>query len=37
MGAFLGALFERNTNEINNKQRVNHGYVPESAPLFKAG
>ncbi|EBS8368289.1 hypothetical protein CFF91_21450 [Salmonella enterica] len=31
MGAFVGALFERNTNKTNNKQHVNRGYDSESA------
>jgi hypothetical protein len=26
MGAFVGALFARNTNKTNNKQCVNRGY-----------
>jgi hypothetical protein len=30
MGAFVGALFERNTNKTNNKQHVNRGYDSES-------
>ncbi|EAB9447396.1 hypothetical protein CSU32_24625 [Salmonella enterica subsp. diarizonae] len=34
MGAFVGALFERNTNKTNNKQHVNRGYVPESGTTF---
>ncbi|AIE08292.1 hypothetical protein SeI_A3977 [Salmonella enterica subsp. enterica serovar 4 [Salmonella enterica subsp. enterica serovar 4 [Salmonella enterica subsp. enterica serovar 4,[5],12:i:- str. CVM23701] len=37
MGAFVGALFVRNTNKTNNKQHVNREYDSESAPLFKAG
>lgn len=31
MGAFVGALFERNTNKTNNKQHINRGYDSESA------
>lgn len=31
MGAFVGALFVRNTNKTNNKQHVNRGYDSESA------
>ncbi|OZU18000.1 hypothetical protein CCO49_05275 [Salmonella enterica subsp. arizonae serovar 47:z4,z23:-] len=31
MGAFVGALFTRNTNKTNNKQHVNRGYDSESA------
>ncbi|AVE80647.1 hypothetical protein AM355_27260 [Klebsiella oxytoca] len=30
MGAFVGALFARNTNKTNNKQHVNRGYDSES-------
>ncbi|MBX4745914.1 hypothetical protein C6952_16900 [Klebsiella pneumoniae] len=30
MGAFVGALFTRNTNNTNNKQHVNRGYDSES-------
>ncbi|EBY6090938.1 hypothetical protein CSP33_04655 [Salmonella enterica subsp. enterica serovar Infantis] len=30
-GAFVGALFTRNTNKTNNKQHVNRGYDSESA------
>ncbi|MCS3489884.1 hypothetical protein M2422_003524 [Enterobacter sp. SLBN-59] len=30
MGAFVGALFPRNTNKTNNKQYVNRGYDSES-------
>lgn len=30
MGAFVGALFTRNTNKTNNKQHVNRGYDSES-------
>ncbi|EBV2191012.1 hypothetical protein DN155_01490 [Salmonella enterica subsp. enterica serovar Afula] len=31
MGAFVGALFARNTNKTNNKQHVSRGYDSESA------
>lgn len=34
MGAFVGALFERNTNKTNNKQHVNRGYDSESGTKF---
>ena len=30
MGAFVGALFPRNTNKTNNKQHLNRGYDSES-------
>ncbi|EGE4656779.1 hypothetical protein SBON0123_004058 [Salmonella bongori serovar 40:z35:- str. 95-0123] len=30
MGAFVGALFTKNTNKTNNKQHVNRGYDSES-------
>lgn len=30
MGAFVGALFERNANKTNDKQRVSRGYDSES-------
>lgn len=30
MGAFVGALFERNSNKTNDKQRVSRGYDSES-------
>ncbi|APW04872.1 hypothetical protein SEES3845_003980 [Salmonella enterica subsp. enterica serovar Senftenberg str. ATCC 43845] len=34
MGAFMGALFTRNTNKTNNKQYVNRGYDSESGTTF---
>ncbi|ECJ2855129.1 hypothetical protein FNO15_14900 [Salmonella enterica subsp. diarizonae] len=34
MGAFVGALFERNTSKTNNKQHVNRGYDSESGTTF---
>ncbi|EAY9562572.1 hypothetical protein AVG49_001902 [Salmonella enterica subsp. salamae] len=35
MGAFVGALFERNTNKTNNKQYVNRGYDSESGTTIQ--
>lgn len=35
MGALVGALFTRNTNKINNKQRVNRGYDSESGTTIQ--
>ncbi|OQR46460.1 hypothetical protein BW261_01295 [Klebsiella aerogenes] len=35
MGALVGALFERNTNKTNNKQRVNRGYDSESGTTIQ--
>ena len=34
MGAFVGALFVRNTNKTNNKQHVNRGYDSESGTTY---
>ncbi|EAQ1856542.1 hypothetical protein E2V56_08175 [Salmonella enterica] len=34
MGAFVGALFERNISKTNNKQHVNRGYDSESGTTF---
>ena len=34
MGALVGALFTRNTNKTNNKQRVNRGYDSESGTTY---
>ncbi|QCT18359.1 hypothetical protein FEM41_01235 [Jejubacter calystegiae] len=34
MGAFVGALFTKNTNKINNKQHVNRGYDSGSGTKF---
>lgn len=34
MGAFVGALFTRNTNKTNNKQHVNRGYDSESGTTY---
>ncbi len=34
MGAFVGALFTRNTNKTNSKQYVNRGYDSESGTKF---
>ncbi|EAB2699908.1 hypothetical protein C5Q49_001412 [Salmonella enterica subsp. enterica serovar Mississippi] len=34
MGAFVGALFERNINKTNNKQHVNRGYDSESGTTY---
>ncbi|EAB3490244.1 hypothetical protein FHZ48_15625 [Salmonella enterica] len=34
MGAFVGALFTRNTNKTNNKQHVNPRYDSESGTTF---
>ncbi|TLV23433.1 hypothetical protein FE839_01540 [Klebsiella indica] len=34
MGAFVGALFTRNTNKTNNKQRVNREYDSESGTTY---
>ncbi|TNH42788.1 hypothetical protein EP164_14780 [Photorhabdus luminescens subsp. sonorensis] len=35
VGAFAGALFERNTNKTNDKQHVNRGYDSESGTNSK--
>ncbi|EAW0681537.1 hypothetical protein EQ62_14860 [Salmonella enterica subsp. enterica] len=35
MGAFVGALFTKNTNKTNNKQHVNRGYDSESGTTFQ--
>ncbi|EAA6444368.1 hypothetical protein BMS56_14335 [Salmonella enterica] len=34
MGALVGALYVRNINKTNNKQRVNRGYDSESGTTF---
>ncbi|AXW86851.1 hypothetical protein CKQ53_07530 [Lonsdalea britannica] len=34
MGAFMGALFTRNTNKTNNKQHINRRYDPESGTTY---
>ncbi|TLI96594.1 hypothetical protein FEK46_06600 [Escherichia sp. E4736] len=34
VGAFVGALFTRNTNKTNDKQCVNRGYDSESGTKF---
>ncbi|EAA4081386.1 hypothetical protein DO628_05385 [Salmonella enterica subsp. salamae] len=36
MGAFVGALFERNTNKTNNKQHINRGYDSESGTTIQS-
>ncbi|ECB4197913.1 hypothetical protein EW906_21615 [Salmonella enterica subsp. enterica serovar Bijlmer] len=34
MGAFVGALFPKNTNKTNSKQHVNRGYDSESGTTY---
>lgn len=36
MGALVGALFARNTNKTNNKQRVSRGYDSESGTTIQS-
>lgn len=36
MGAFVGALFTRNVNKTNDKQRVSRGYDSESGTTIQS-